>query len=281
MKKIGLGKGLKALIPEKEVSEERIVYIPLEKIFPNPEQPRREFSEESLQELADSIKEKGILQPLILKKTGENYQLVCGERRYRAAIKAGLEKIPAIIKEYDLKDSLEASLIENLQREDLNPIEKAFAYKKLREKFNYTQEELAKKLGKSRSEIANTLRLLNLPQYIQESLLEGKITEGHARLLVSVEEEEIRRKIYKKILEEKLSVRMVEALLKETPVKRKRKKPEKEEIYLEDVKEKLQIFLGTKVSILRTGEKGYLKIEFYSEEDLQRILEKIIKNEFI
>ena len=271
MKKIGLGRGLRALIPVEE--EEKIVYISIDKILPNPDQPRRDFSEESLQELASSIKEKGILQPILVKKIGENYQVIAGERRFKAALKAGIEKIPAIIKDLDKKNALELSLIENIQREDLNPIETALAYKKLKDEFQYTQEEIAKRLGKSRSEIANTLRLLNLSREIQEGLLKNFITEGHARALLGLEEN-LREKVYRKILERNLSVRMTEKIVRRLQKKKERKK---EDIYILDIEEKLQIALGTKVSIVQKGERGYLKIHFYSNEDLERILEKILR----
>lgn len=277
MKKFGLGKGLKALIPEVK-AEEEIMYIPVEKILPNPHQPRMSFPPESLEELASSIKEQGILQPILVRKLGDRYQLIVGERRYKAAIKAGNTSIPAIIKDYSPEKSLEVSLIENLQREDLNPLEKALAYKKLKEQFNYTQEELAKRLGKSRPDVANTLRLFNLSKNIQEGLLKKEITESHARALLSIEDENLRERIYQRITRKHISVRAIENLVKRISKGKKEEIKDEEEIYLLDIEEKLQVSLGTKVSIIKKGERGYLKIEFYSYEDLERVLEKIMRD---
>lgn len=281
MPKKALGKGLSALIPIEEDKEIKIEEIDIEKIFSRENQPRQKFDEEKLIELADSIKEHGIIQPIILKKTDKGYEIVAGERRWRAAKIAGLKRIPAVIKELNKEKMMEIALIENIQREDLNPLEEANAYKTLMEECGMTQEELAKKIGKSRSFIANTIRLLNLEDEIKEMIIEGKITSGHARALLSVEDPVERIRLAKKIADENISVRDVENIVKQKnergEKKRKKGKEEtkKEMNNLNSIEEMLKEALGTKVCIKGNEKRGKIEIEFYSEEELERIIELI------
>lgn len=278
MNKRGLGKGLGALIPEIVKEEENVLEVPVNEIRMNKNQPRKHFDEKKLEELADSIKQHGILQPVILRKKQTGYELVAGERRWRAAQKAGVEKVPAIIKELSDMDVMEIALIENLQREDLNPLEEAEAYKKLIEEFGMTQEELSKRVGKSRSQIANTVRLLNLDEEIKKLITEEKLTAGHARALLAIEDKKERLKLAKKISEENMSVRQIEEAVKKDE-NRKRKNRKKEDINpaFIDISEKLQTTLGTRVRIKGTERRGKIEIEFYSEDELERILETIVK----
>ncbi|MGB9812591.1 MAG: ParB/RepB/Spo0J family partition protein [Thermovenabulum sp.] len=281
MPKKALGKGLSALIPIEEDKEIKIEEIDIEKIFSRENQPRQKFDEEKLIELADSIKEHGIIQPIILKKTDKGYEIVAGERRWRAAKIAGLKRIPAVIKELNKEKMMEIALIENIQREDLNPLEEANAYKTLMEECGMTQEELAKKIGKSRSFIANTIRLLNLEDEIKEMIIEGKITSGHARALLSVEDPVERIRLAKKIADENISVRDVENIVKQKNERgEKKRKKEKEETKkemnnLNSIEEMLKEALGTKVCIKGNEKRGKIEIEFYSEEELERIIELI------
>lgn len=280
MTKRGLGKGLEALIPMQEKSEEDINEISIKRIVANVNQPRKDFDEQKLNELAESMKQHGVLQPIILRKKGSKYELVAGERRWRAAAKAGLEKIPAIVK--DLSDSavMEIALIENLQREDLNPLEEAQAYKTLMSGFGLTQDELSKRVGKSRSLIANTVRLLNLDTEIQILVSEDMITAGHARALLAVENKKDRIKLAKKISVENLSVRQTEEIVKKLNKLKKDKKPQKTvEInpVIIDITEKLQRTLGTKVKLKGNENRGKIEIEFYSGDELERILETIME----
>lgn len=280
MKKFGLGRGLSALIPEEEEKESDIKLVSPDKIKPNPYQPRREFKEIELQELVSSIKERGIIQPLIVRKIdNDDYELIVGERRLRAAKIAQIPEIPVIIRDCSEEDLLQLSLIENLQRENLNPVEEAKSYEVLTSKFLLTQEEVAKKIGKSRPEVANTLRLLNLPDFILQGIRDGKITAGHGRCLLSLSSEDIQNKIYYQIVLKKLSVRETEEMVKEKTAeggKQKRKK-KPEAIFVSDVVEKLSGFLGTKVKISGSGKKGKIYIDYYSSEDLERIIDILIK----
>ncbi len=266
MSRKALGKGLSALIPGEK---EEIKEVEIDSLHPHPFQSRKDFSSQTLQELAESIKRRGILQPIIARPSEEGYQIVAGERRWRAAKEAGLKKVPVIIRQLSDEQVLETSLMENIQREDLNPIERAEGYRLLIEKFHLTQEELAKRVGKDRSSISNTLRLLKLPPYIQKEIREGKISEGHARVLLSVSEKE-RPLLLKKILKKQLSVRDVESLAR----KRKRKEGRVKEVTNPWV-EKLQRLLNTKVYLQEGKKKGKLVIEYYSYEDLERILETL------
>lgn len=284
-KKFGLGKGLNALIPEeaannikekKQVNGSNIVNINL--IRNNIDQPRKQFDDEKILELAESIKHNGIIQPIILRKVKDNYVIVAGERRWRAAKLAGLKEIPSIIMDLTDKQVMELSLIENIQRQDLNSIEEANAYKKLISEFDLTQEELSQRLGKSRTTIANTMRLLNLSDEVKEYLIEGVISEGHGRTLLAITDSKLQCQVAQKVIDDKLSVRELEAYIKTLKNKKEDKPKRKEEElnpYYKDLTERLQGFFGTKVNISNKNNKGKIEIEYYSNEDLQRILEII------
>ncbi len=282
-KKFTLGKGLSALIPDEldEVVEENSkILISINKIKSDEEQPRKSFDSEKIAELAESIKTHGIIQPLILRKNNEDqYIIVAGERRWRAAKMAGLKEIPAIIMELSSRDILEISLIENIQRQDLNPIEEALAYKKLLNDFKITQEELSKRIGKSRVTIANTIRLTNLDERVQQYIVESIITEGHGRALLAISDNEKQYEIAQKVIDEKLSVRELEKLIKKINDSEQKEKVEESldrlNPYYKEVKNQLQNYFGTKVNILNKKNKGKIEIEYYSEEDLQRILDII------
>lgn len=278
----GLGRGLSALIPQEDVdgvfseNEERdIKHIDINLIRANTNQPRKKFDKEKINELASSIKEHGIIQPLLVVKKDDDYIIVAGERRYRAAIVAGLKEIPVIVKEYSEKEISEVALIENLQREDLNEIEKAVAYNELKESFNMTQEDIAKRLGTSRASIANTLRLLSLSDVVKDALRENKISAGHARAILSVEEE-YREEFLELIISKNLSVRESEKLAKEFKGKEEKplKKEKKENPYIKDLENRLSFTFGTKVKLKDNGNnKGSIVIDYYSNDDLSRLLE--------
>lgn len=283
----GLGRGLGALIPQLE--EEGIqsqVEIPIDEITPNPFQPRQNFDEESLNELAESIRNHGVLQPLLVRKIDSGYQLIAGERRLRASKLAGLATVPVIVRDFNDKTMMEIALVENLQREDLNPLEEAEAYRRLIEDFNLTQEEVAKAIGKSRSAVTNTLRLLNLPLSVQNRLLENKISMGHARALLALETPDLQIAACEEIINKSLSVRDTERLIRElslTNVSREtsEKKLLKPGSFSNDpnikvIIEKLTRFLGTKINIRGGGQSGKIEIEYYSREDLDRIIELLI-----
>lgn len=284
-KKRGLGKGLEALIPdlisldivEENIDENKIQMLGLDKIYPNPNQPRKYFNEDSIRELSRSIKVYGIIQPIIVARDGDKYIIIAGERRWRASKNIGLEKVPCIVKDYTGKQLLEVALIENLQRKDLNAIEEAQAYKYLIEEYQVTQEELSEALGKSRSYIANILRLLKLDKRVIDYIIEGKMSAGHGRAIITVEPYENQYKLAKKIISEGLSVRQVEGLVKELAegkkeVDRKNKYQDKDPFIIE-IEESLKSLFGTKVSIVKGVKKGKIEIEYYSEEDLERILQ--------
>lgn len=284
-----LGKGLGALIPQLEEEDfQNTQEIPLERIEPNPYQPRRHFDPESLQELAASIKEHGVLQPLLVRQKDSGYQLIAGERRLRAAKQAGLRAVPVVVKELDDRTIMEIALVENLQREDLSPIEEAEAYRRLMTEFNLTQEEVAKAVGKSRPTIANTLRLLNLPGPIQKMVVSGQLTMGHARALLGLEQPEQQLYISEKIIKEKLSVRETEEIVRqvqlsgvsrETPVdeeKKKQKGRETTDPNLQAIIDDMTRIFGTKVRIKSSGERGKIEIEYYSPEELERITEILL-----
>ncbi|RBP36684.1 ParB/RepB/Spo0J family partition protein [Garciella nitratireducens] len=281
--KRGLGKGLSALIPETAEREEKenSIEIDIMQIQPNQYQPRKDFDQEKLQELACSIEEHGIIQPIVVTPMEKGYQIIVGERRWRAAHMCGLKTIPAIIKEFSEQEIMEIALIENLQREDLNIIEQAKAYKQLIDEFSLTQDDLAMRLGKSRSVIANTLRLLTLSNEIQELIKEDKLSPGHGRALLSIKDKDVRNILAKKVIEEKLSVRDLEKLTKNLKNKnqKKRKEQQKQKIIkspiILELEENLQKILGTKVNIINKNKKGKIEIEYYSNEDLERILEII------
>ncbi|MEA4826709.1 MAG: ParB/RepB/Spo0J family partition protein [Clostridium sp.] len=273
-KKYGLGKGLGALIPEENSKDESILKVSINLIKANSEQPRKNFAEEKIMQLAESIKEHGIIQPLVLKKEGNVYSIIAGERRWRAAKSIGLKEVPAVILDLDDKSVLEVSLIENIQREDLNPIEEAIAYRKLIDEFFLTQEELSKRIGKSRTAIANCMRLLNLDKRVQEYLVDGVITEGHGRALLGIEDRETQYQIAQSIIDDQLSVRQVEMLIKNMNKPKKAAEKRKDNnLYVSDIKQKLEGLFNTKVVLTSKGNKGKIQIEYYSEEDLQRIID--------
>jgi len=283
-KRMALGKGLGALLPEFEQAEPKaLLYCGIEEITPNRSQPRKHFDESKLQELAESIKEKGILEPLIVRRTDQGYELIVGERRWRAAQKAGLKEVPVLVKEVEGRDVLEISLIENLQREDLNPIEAAEAFKHLIEEFNISQEDLSKRIGKDRTTITNTVRLLKLPIEIRNQLLQNRITSGHARAILSLESKEKQKELCALIIKKGLSVREAEALAKRWSERPKKttilaKRKGDLESQLVSLQDSLRRHLGTKVQIILKGKKGKIEIEYYSHEDLERIVETILKN---
>lgn len=287
-KKFGLGKGLNALIPEevsnninskKEKNKDGVALIDINLIKNNNEQPRKLFDDEKILELAESIKHNGIIQPIILRKVDSKYVIVAGERRWRAAKLIGLKEVPSIIMDLTDKQVMEISLIENIQRQDLNAIEEANAYKKLISEFNLTQEELSKRLGKSRTAITNTMRLLNLSEGVKQYLIEGVISEGHGRALLSINEANLQCEVAQKVIDDKLSVRELEKFIKDCKEKKVAKphKKENEELnpYYKDITERLQGYFGTKVNISNKNNKGKIEIEYYSDEDLQRILDII------
>jgi ParB family chromosome partitioning protein len=271
--KTALGKGLNALIPDKG---EEVLYLDIDRILPGAQQPRRFFNEKSLKELSVSIKEKGVLQPIIVSRTGDGtFHLIAGERRWRAAILADLKKIPALIKNVASKDSLEIALIENIQREDLNPIETAEAFSRLVKDFNLTQDELSDKVGKERATVANYMRLLKLPDEIKDLIYNGALTMGHARALLSIEGRTAQAQAGRKIVKKGLSVREAELLA------RKLSKPEKKrngkDPQTASLEDKLIKRLGTKARIIHKGKKGgRIEIEYYSLEELDRLLEILL-----
>ena len=278
-KKFALGKGLGALIPEESLDNEKDrLLIPLNKIKSNSDQPRKNFDSDKIVELAESIKHHGIIQPLILKKIEDEYIIVAGERRWRAAKSLGLKEVPAIIMDLSDKQVLEISLIENIQRQDLNPIEEALAYKKLLSDFKLTQDELSKRIGKSRTAITNCMRLINLDKRVQQYLIDGVISEGHGRTLLAIINNDMQYELSQRIIDEKLSVReterIVKNLLNDTNKTKERKEKELNSYY-RDIKDKLQNHFGTKVNLSNKKNKGKIEIEYYSDEDLQRILDII------
>ena len=273
-----LGKGLGALIPDIQEDSEKpdgSLYCTIEDIQLNPHQPRTVFNQEKIEELASSIKEKGIIQPLLVKEADIGYQLIAGERRLRAAKLAGLSKVPVIVKHVSEEEQIEYSLIENLQREDLNPIEEAESYKKLMQDFEYTQQKLAQALGKDRTTIANQIRLLKLPTMVKKALSQNEISMGHARCLLSITEPLKLREAYRLVLLKGLSVRETEKLAKKLNQVKPRKKTEEKSIHLESLRNDLMQHLGTQVKIWQRGKKGKIIIEFYSPEELEGILERI------
>jgi len=286
MAKRGLGKGLDALFQsyEEEIlykseDQEVIKEIRIQDIDPNKNQPRKEFDTESIDDLVNSIKEHGVIQPILLKPNNGRYTIIAGERRWRAARQAGLQKIPAIIKDVDKNEMLMIALVENLQREDLNPIEEAEAIKQLMEGCDLTQEQVAQKIGKSRPVIANALRLLTLSPNIQAYVRDNKLTTGHARALLGIEDPEEREKIARLIIENELSVRETEKLIKrlrdgdEKKVKQIAEKPS----YIVEIENKLEESLGTKVLITQGKKKGVIEIKYYNYDDLERIMDRILQ----
>lgn len=290
-KKTGLGRGLNTLIPSapaKDTESEKIlkkeeqikseIMVPILKVEPNPDQPRRQFDEDSLQELADSIKQYGILQPLIVKKHEKFYEIIAGERRWRAAKLAGLKEVPVLIRDYEENEIVEIALIENIQREDLNPIEEALAYKRLMEEFSLKQDQVAAKVSKSRAAITNSLRLLKLDERVQNLLSEEMITTGHARALLAIDDPDEQYETAMKVFDEKLSVREIEKLVKQMSKKKKEipKEEDKVQEYLfANIEESLKQALGSKVNIKNRNNKGKIEIEYYSKEELDRLVDML------
>ncbi len=283
--KKGLGKGLDIMIPEQivknkedkedNVSRETLVHV--NEIEPNKSQPRKRFDEDSLQELADSIKQFGVIQPLILQKREKFYEIIAGERRWRAARMAGLKEIPAIIKDYSPQEIVEIALIENIQREDLNPIEEAQTYQRLIQEFNLKQDEVAERVAKSRVAVTNSMRLLKLEDRVQQMLIDEMISSGHARALLAIEDKDLQYNIACKVFDEKLSVRETEKLVKnlftEKPKKEIAITAEDDFIY-RGLEDKIRSIIGTKVSIHnKQHNKGSIEIEYYSSDELERIIE--------
>ncbi|MCI9389635.1 MAG: ParB/RepB/Spo0J family partition protein [Lachnospiraceae bacterium] len=289
VRKPGLGKGLDSLIPdhhsEKPLNNETgqaddkdgVLMVKLSKVEPNREQPRKQFDEDSLLELAESIKQFGVLQPLLVLDKKEYYEIIAGERRWRAAKMAGIKEIPVIVKEYSEQEIVEISLIENIQRENLNPIEEAMAFKRLLEEFQLKQDEVAERVSKSRTAVTNSLRLLKLEQRVQEMLVEEMLTTGHARALLAITDPKEQVELATRIFDEKLSVRETEKLIKNilNPAKKEEKQedPAQDAIYGQ-LEEKMKGIVGTKVTINRKkNNKGRIEIEYYSQEELERIIE--------
>lgn len=260
-------------IVEKVVHEEQM--MKLNKIEPNREQPRKNFDEDALVELADSIKQFGVIQPLIVQKKDDYYEIIAGERRWRAAKLAGLKEVPVIVKEFTEQEAVEIALIENIQRENLNPIEEAIAYKRLLTEFELKQDEVAERVSKSRTAVTNSMRLLKLDERVQQMVIEEKISTGHARALLGIEDVEVQYQVACKVFDEKLSVREVEKLVKSMNAPKKEiKKPEINQVVYDDMSEKLKQIMGTKVSILpKNHEKGKIEIEYYSSDELERIID--------
>ena len=306
IKRNGLGKGLDSLIPDKtskapkpvikkseDADKEKIkdeaeskqeekageVYLKINEVEPNRDQPRKEFDEDGLLELADSIKQFGILQPLLVQKREGYYEIIAGERRWRAAKMAGVKEVPVLIKDYTAQEIVEISLIENIQRENLNPIEEAMAFKRLLEEFNLKQDEVAERVSKSRTAVTNSMRLLKLNKRVQQMVIDDMISTGHARALLAIDDEEQQFIIASKIFDEKLSVRDTEKLVKSLKTPKKEKKIEKTEhtfIY-DDIIEKMKHIMGTKVNIhTKANGKGKIEIEYYSEDELERIYDMIM-----
>lgn len=281
MKKGILGRGLDALIPtEKETPRYNYMLLGIDEMVPNVFQPRKGFDEEAMDELVASIREKGIIQPLIVRKLENGYEIIAGERRWRAAKQAGLTQVPAIIKDATNREALELALVENLQREDLNPIEEATAYEQLIKEFGLTHEEISERLGKERSTITNQLRLLRLPAEVKQALIEGKITAGHARAVLSLQSSNEVKEVLETIKKEKLSVRKTERLVqklsahKESAIQFDEFTP-----YISHYTDEIKKRLGTQIRIFDKDGKGKIEIEYYSREELERIIEILIGKE--
>lgn len=279
MKKTVLGKGLDALLPSESVKQKDYSTLPVDRIKPNRAQPRKHFDEESIEQLAGSIRESGLIQPILVRKKEDHYEIVAGERRWRASQKAGLKVVPVIIREVTDRESIEIGLIENLQRENLNPIEEAEAYEKLIADFDLTHEDISRRISKNRSTITNQLRLLKLSDKVKKALTSGNISSGHARALLGLESEDQMNEALKHITERKLSVRQTEKLVKEiasrkTTKDRKEQENENDEndYFIKQISEELKKSLGTKVNIQSKGKRGKIEIEYYSPEEFERLI---------
>ncbi len=272
----GLGKGINALFPGESINQmESVEKIPLREIKVNPYQPRKIFDEVALGELAESIKEHGVLQPIILRRKGKSFEIVVGERRFRASKAAGLNEIPAVIREFTEQQMMEIAILENLQREDLTPIEEADAYQNLMENLNLTQEQLAFRLGKSRPHIANHIRLLSLPEVVREQISANKLSMGHGRALLGIKRKKLIPSTADKVIKENLNVRQLETLVQRMneDVSRETLSTKNKDIFIEEKESQLRDYFGTNVMIKKSKNKGKIEIEFFSEDDLERILE--------
>lgn len=296
IKKKGLGKGLDSLIPDnksiksgttdksseaKKEAEEKagVQTMKINEVEPNRDQPRKNFDEDALLELSDSIKQFGVLQPLLVRKRKDYYEIIAGERRWRAAKLAGVKEVPVIVKEYTDQEILEIGLIENIQRENLNPIEEAIAFKRLLEEFNLKQDEVAERVSKSRTAVTNSMRLLKLSDKVQQMIIDDMISTGHARALLAIDDPELQYTLANKIFDEKLSVRETEKLVKEikNPKKPKEKKVMENAFIYQDLEEKMKGVFGTKVSIASKGKgKGKIEIEYYSDDELEHLFDMIM-----
>lgn len=296
IKKKGLGKGLDSLIPDnksiKSVTSEKsaevkneadikegVLTMKINEVEPNRDQPRKNFDEDALLELSDSIKQFGVLQPLLVRKRKDYYEIIAGERRWRAAKLAGVKEVPVIVKEYTDQEILEIGLIENIQRENLNPIEEAIAYKRLLEEFNLKQDEVAERVSKSRTAVTNSMRLLKLSDKVQQMIIDDMISTGHARALLAIDDPELQYTLANKIFDEKLSVRETEKLVKEikNPKKPKEKKVIENAFIYQDLEEKMKSVFGTKVSIASKGKgKGKIEIEYYSDDELEHLFDMMM-----
>lgn len=296
IKKKGLGKGLDSLIPDnksiksvtpdksveaKKEAEEKagVQTMKINEVEPNRDQPRKNFDEDALLELSDSIKQFGVLQPLLVRKRKDYYEIIAGERRWRAAKLAGVKEVPVIVKEYTDQEILEIGLIENIQRENLNPIEEAIAFKRLLEEFNLKQDEVAERVSKSRTAVTNSMRLLKLSDKVQQMIIDDMISTGHARALLAIDDPELQYTLANKIFDEKLSVRETEKLVKEikNPKKLKEKKVMENAFIYQDLEEKMKGVFGTKVSIASKGKgKGKIEIEYYSDDELEHLFDMMM-----
>ena len=287
-KKRGLGKGLSAFISDKALVEtilseeeyinDNIVYLEIDSIVSKEEQPRKYFDEEALEDLADSIRLHGIIQPIIVRRADEKYEIVAGERRWRASKKAQLKKIPCIIKDIDIETASKIALIENVQREDLNPIEEAIAYKRIMDEYNLKQEEIGEAIGKSRTYVANSIRLLNLHEKVIEYIYEGKLSSGHGKALLGIKDKDEQLKACEKIIDLGLNVRETEAEIKQSKTKPKKKRKIKpKESYIIDLEDQLMRSLGTKVNLIVGNKKGKIEIEYYGDNDLERLIDLLMQ----
>jgi ParB family chromosome partitioning protein len=271
MKK-GLGKGLGALITSAETDESGVRELRINEVEPNTEQPRKTFNDEKLAGLAESIKQHGVVQPLIVRRDGNTYKIVAGERRWRAARLAGLQTVPVIVKDLSGRQTMEIALIENLQREDLNPIEEAEAYEKLINEYGMTQEEVSATVGKSRPAIANSMRLLTLQEKIKEKLITGEISSGHARALLSVESNDLRLKAMEEVIKKEMSVRETERFVKQLTTQKAKKKKKLPDAEYQAIEERFREVFGTRVRIMNNKKNGKILIEYYSSDELDRII---------
>ncbi len=278
MKKTGLGRGLDALLPESSDTEGGVRLISVTELDPNPSQPRRGFDESALRALADSILEAGVLQPLLVVEQGGRFRIVAGERRFRAARIAGLDAVPCIVRDMTQREQMEAALIENIQREDLNPMEEAAAVRQLMDDFSYTQEQAAKRLGKSRPVIANLLRLLNLPESVRQDVAAGRLSAGHARVLAGLSDEKLQAALAERVIREGLSVRALEKLAA-APAPAPKPAPKPLPLELRDMESRMQQTFGLRTQFKGSRKKGRIILQYYSEDELDRLYQCLEKLE--